>query len=57
MHRNKSCQDLEKGKYASTDVYVAHALVNPHGLHVLLLTNKRLFFLKRDDIFGGWTVK
>ncbi|CAG7728117.1 unnamed protein product, partial [Allacma fusca] len=49
-------QDLEKGRYASTDMYVAHALINPHGLYVLLLTNKRLFYLKRDDVFGGWTV-
>ena len=49
-------QELEKGKYIRTDTYIAHALINPHGVYVLLLTNKRIFYIKKVDIFGGWGV-
>jgi len=35
---------------------VAHALINPHGIFVLLLTDKRIFYLKRDELFGSWDV-
>jgi len=49
--------DLDKGRYAKTDSYIAHALINPHSIYVLLLTNKRLMYLKRDELFGGWQVE
>lgn len=44
---------MEKGKYAHTDVYVYHVFINKD---VLLLTDKRLSYLERSDLFGGWRV-
>lgn len=46
-------QELEKGKYAHTDVYVYHVFINKD---VLLLTDKRLSYLEHSDLFGGWRV-
>ncbi|KAL0119958.1 hypothetical protein PUN28_007968 [Cardiocondyla obscurior] len=50
---NKILMELEKGKYAHTDVYVYHVFINKD---VLLLTDKRLSYLERNDLFGGWRV-
>lgn len=50
---NKILIELEKGKYAHTDVYVYHVFINKD---VLLLTDKRLSYLERSDLFGGWRV-
>ncbi|XP_011630655.2 LOW QUALITY PROTEIN: vacuolar protein sorting-associated protein 13 [Pogonomyrmex barbatus] len=50
---NKILMELEKGKYARTDVYVYHIIINKD---VLLLTDKRLSYLEHNDIFGGWRV-
>ena len=46
-------QELEKGKYANTDIYFYHIFVNKD---VLLLTDKRIAYLERNDLFGGWKV-
>ncbi|XP_076681161.1 vacuolar protein sorting 13C isoform X2 [Andrena cerasifolii] len=43
--------ELEKGKYANTDIYFYHLYVNKD---VLLLTDKRLAYLEHCDLFGGW---
>ncbi|XP_071565919.1 intermembrane lipid transfer protein Vps13 isoform X2 [Temnothorax nylanderi] len=50
---NKILKELEKGKYAHTDVYVYHVFINKD---VLLLTDKRLSYLEHSDLFGGWRV-
>ncbi|XP_018308960.1 vacuolar protein sorting-associated protein 13A isoform X2 [Mycetomoellerius zeteki] len=50
---NKILMELEKGKYAHTDVYVYHVFINKD---VLLLTDKRLSYLERSDLFGGWRI-
>ncbi|XP_011258849.1 vacuolar protein sorting-associated protein 13 isoform X1 [Camponotus floridanus] len=50
---NKILMELEKGKYAHTDVYVYHIFINKD---VLLLTDKRLSYLEHNDLFGGWRV-
>ncbi|CAL1678435.1 unnamed protein product [Lasius platythorax] len=50
---NKILMELEKGKYAHTDVYVYHVFINKD---VLLLTDKRLSYLEHSDLFGGWRV-
>ncbi|XP_039312283.1 vacuolar protein sorting-associated protein 13 isoform X2 [Solenopsis invicta] len=50
---NKILMELEKGKYAHTDVYIYHVFINKD---VLLLTDKRLSYLERNDLFGGWRV-
>ncbi|XP_077266001.1 vacuolar protein sorting 13C isoform X2 [Temnothorax americanus] len=49
----KILKDVEKGKYAQTDVYVYHVFINKD---VLLLTDKRLSYLEHSDLFGGWRV-
>ncbi|XP_014471667.1 PREDICTED: vacuolar protein sorting-associated protein 13C isoform X2 [Dinoponera quadriceps] len=50
---NKILMELDKGKYAPTDVYVYHVFINKD---VLLLTDKRLSYLERSDLLGGWRV-
>ncbi|XP_012537324.1 vacuolar protein sorting-associated protein 13 isoform X2 [Monomorium pharaonis] len=50
---NKILMELEKGKYAHTDVYVYHVFINKD---VLLLTDKRLSYLEHSDLFGGWRI-
>lgn len=46
-------QELEKGKYANTDIYFYHIYINKD---VLLLTDKRISYLEHSDLFGGWRV-
>ncbi|XP_025156985.1 vacuolar protein sorting-associated protein 13 isoform X1 [Harpegnathos saltator] len=50
---NKILMELDKGKYAHTDVYLYHVFINKD---VLLLTDKRLSYLERSDLLGGWRV-
>ncbi|CAK9800782.1 Intermembrane lipid transfer protein Vps13, partial [Anthophora quadrimaculata] len=45
--------ELEKGKYANTDIYFYHMHINKN---VLLLTDKRIAYLEYSDLFGGWRV-
>jgi len=51
---NKILIELEKGKYASTDVYFYHMYFQKD---VLLLTDKRLLYLEHNDLFGGWRIQ
>ncbi|CAH1789713.1 unnamed protein product [Owenia fusiformis] len=51
---NSILQELEKGKYALTDVFVAHMVVTKDGKNVVLVTDKRVIFVKKGDIFGHW---
>ncbi|XP_011301984.1 vacuolar protein sorting-associated protein 13C isoform X2 [Fopius arisanus] len=50
---HKMLLELEKGKYANTDVYFFHVNVQKD---VLLLTDKRIAYLEHNDLFGGWKV-
>lgn len=52
---NKLLTDLEKGKYASTDIYAYHFNIIQKK-EILLLTDKRLVYITHNDIFGGWQV-
>lgn len=52
---NKLLMELEKGKYAATDVYAAHYDVIEKK-EILLLTDKRIAYITHNDIFGGWQV-
>ncbi|XP_017891074.1 vacuolar protein sorting-associated protein 13 isoform X2 [Ceratina calcarata] len=45
--------ELEKGKYANTDIYFYHLYINKD---VLLLTDKRLAYVEHSDLFGGWRI-
>lgn len=50
---NKLLLEVEKGKYASTDVYQAHVPVAGDKLF-LLVTNNRVMYIEKGDIFGSW---
>ncbi|XP_033213445.1 vacuolar protein sorting-associated protein 13 isoform X2 [Belonocnema kinseyi] len=50
---NKILCELEKGKYANTDIYFYHMYINKD---VVLLTDKRIAYLERSELFGGWKV-
>ncbi|KAK8381851.1 hypothetical protein O3P69_015099 [Scylla paramamosain] len=52
----KMLQELEKGRYAKTDVYVAHANITS-SKSVLLATNKRVMQISRNDILGHLKVE
>uniref|UniRef100_T1J4H6 Vacuolar protein sorting-associated protein 13 n=1 Tax=Strigamia maritima TaxID=126957 RepID=T1J4H6_STRMM len=51
---NKLLQDVEKGKFATTDVYVAHAIISTDGKLIVLITDKRIVMVVKGDIFGQW---
>lgn len=53
---NKILQELEKGRYNTTDAYIYHIAMTRSGKEILLLTDKRVAYLKTNDIFGGWQV-
>lgn len=52
---NRLLIELEKGKYSSTDTYAYHKWIIA-GKDILLLTDKRLAYVCRNEIFGGWQV-
>ncbi|CAG9795097.1 unnamed protein product [Diatraea saccharalis] len=47
--------ELEKGKFVSTDMYEAHVWVIPNK-EVVMCTDKRLLYLERNNVFGGWQI-
>ena len=47
-------QETEKGKFATTDHYIAHAVISKDGRHVLVITDKRVIYANRGEIFGHW---
>ncbi|KAJ1520910.1 hypothetical protein ONE63_003990 [Megalurothrips usitatus] len=53
---NRILQELEKGRYNTTDAYIYHVAMTRSGKEILLLTDKRVAYLRTNDIFGGWQV-
>ncbi|CAH0407407.1 unnamed protein product [Chilo suppressalis] len=51
----KMLSELEKGKLVSTDIYEAHVWVIP-AKEVVMCTDKRLLYLERNNVFGGWQI-
>ncbi|CAH2105534.1 unnamed protein product [Euphydryas editha] len=51
----KMLSELEKGKFVSTDTYEAHVWVIP-GKEVVMCTDKRLLYLEKNNVFGGWQI-
>ncbi|KAL1509353.1 hypothetical protein ABEB36_004107 [Hypothenemus hampei] len=47
--------ELNKGKFAATDIYVYHRVIIEKK-EVVLLTNKRLAYICHNDLFGGWQI-
>lgn len=54
---NRLLQDVDKGKYAETDVYVSHLNICEEGRNILLVTNRRVMFVLRGDVFGQWNTE
>ncbi|GIY23535.1 vacuolar protein sorting-associated protein 13 [Caerostris darwini] len=50
---NKLLQEVEKGKYSNTDVYLVHVAVGDDKLF-LLVTNNRVMYIEKGEIFGQW---
>lgn len=50
-------QDVDKGKFTETDTYVTHLNVCDEGRNVVLVTNRRLMFITRGDVFGQWNTE
>lgn len=48
-------REIEKGKYASSDVF-AHFEVIIEKREVLLLSDHRVMYCEKNDLFGGWQV-
>ncbi|KAL3279818.1 hypothetical protein HHI36_017325 [Cryptolaemus montrouzieri] len=46
--------ELDKGKFAKTDIYVFHHQIEKKEM--LLLTDQRLAYVVHNEIFGGWQV-
>ncbi|XP_047510768.1 vacuolar protein sorting-associated protein 13 isoform X2 [Pieris napi] len=51
----KMLSELEKGKFVSTDTYEAHVWVIA-AKEVVMCTDKRLFYLEKNNVFGGWQI-
>jgi len=51
---NTLLKELEKGKFAVTDYYIAHVIVTQDGRAIFLVTDKRLIMISKGEIFGQW---
>ncbi|XP_065940396.1 intermembrane lipid transfer protein VPS13A isoform X3 [Magallana gigas] len=50
-------QETEKGKFAGTDEYMAHSVIigdSKSTKSVLLVTDRRVIYANKGDIFGHW---
>ncbi|KHJ44017.1 hypothetical protein D918_05710 [Trichuris suis] len=50
-------QDLEKGKYFSTDKYVTHVPLTESGSEILIATDLRIMLISKNGITGGYSVE
>lgn len=48
-------REIEKGKYANSDIF-AHYEVVVEKRDVLLLSDQRVLYCVKNDLFGGWQV-
>lgn len=53
---NKLLKEIEKSKYANSDVF-AHYEVIVEKRDVLLLSDQRVLYCVKNDLFGGWQVE
>ena len=51
----KYLRELEKGKYADSDSYVTHELIQSDRPSVLLVSNRRILFMSYQSVLGNWT--
>lgn len=53
---NKIFKDIDKGKYVSTDQFAYFEIIIENK-EVIILTNYRLIYAVKNDLFGGWQVR
>lgn len=49
-------RDIDKGKYSTTDTF-SHLEIIIEKREVILLTDHRILYLMKNDLFGGWQVE
>lgn len=49
--------DAEKGKYSSTDTYIAHAPISKDRRYYFVVTDQRVLVIKKNEVFGNWEVE
>lgn len=49
-------REIEKGKYAKSDVFACYETIIPKR-EVLLLSDQRAMYCVKNDLFGGWQVR
>lgn len=49
-------REIEKGKYANSDVFT-HYEVIIEKREVLLLSDHRVIYCEKNDLFGGWQAR
>ncbi|XP_055592823.1 intermembrane lipid transfer protein Vps13-like [Uranotaenia lowii] len=50
---NKLLKDIDKGKFAATDVFAYYESILENK-DVVVLTDSRIIYATRNDLFGGW---
>uniref|UniRef100_A0A5S6QAI9 UBA domain-containing protein n=1 Tax=Trichuris muris TaxID=70415 RepID=A0A5S6QAI9_TRIMR len=50
-------QELEKGKYISTDRYVTHAILTQSGNEALIATDRRVMHVSKNNIAGVYGIE
>ncbi len=53
---NRILKELEKGRYADTDVYVTHSDIDADRSSVFLVTSRRVLFVVYSQVLGTWSV-
>ncbi|GAB0096265.1 Vacuolar protein sorting-associated protein 13 [Sergentomyia squamirostris] len=53
---NKLLKEIDKGKYADTDSFV-HCEIIIEGRDVFVVSDQRVLYCVRNDLFGGWQIE
>ena len=53
---NRILKELEKGRYADSDVYVTHSDIEADRNSVFLVTSRRVMFVVYSQVLGSWSV-
>ncbi|XP_055701182.1 intermembrane lipid transfer protein Vps13 isoform X2 [Phlebotomus papatasi] len=53
---NKLLKEIDKGKYADTDIFVHSETIIEHR-DVFVVSDQRVLYCVRNDLFGGWQIE
>ncbi|ELU14385.1 hypothetical protein CAPTEDRAFT_224867 [Capitella teleta] len=51
---NDILQDTEKGKFGNSDQYLGYLYVTPDRKNILMVTDRRVMFVSKGEVFGHW---